>query len=76
MSDADDQMGGTGGERGPGPAAGSPPAEAPTTNAPREGRGSTPEEGHPRREGPGEGDGAGEESTEDSFPASDPPGNY
>lgn len=63
MSDADNQMGGTGGETGPDPDKVQPGKDnaAPVDADKKEGRGRK--------------DKADQES-EDSFPASDPPGNY
>lgn len=68
MSDADNQMGGSGGETGRrpgGPAPSGPAEEAASGQAPRP-------SGRP---GPKDGDAVDEES-EESFPASDPPANY
>lgn len=60
LSDADDQMGGTGGDTGPRPGAGKGP--------------SNPEKSH-NGDTQGEDD-AVTEGSKESFPASDPPGNY
>jgi hypothetical protein len=54
MSDADDQMGGTGGETGPRPGQEKPTGTAEPSDAEKE----------------------VDEESEQSFPASDPPGSY
>jgi hypothetical protein len=70
MSDADDQMGGSGGETG------RPPGGEPTTPAAKEAEEAAESASDPRDRG--EEDRMVEETgdTEDSFPASDPPSNY
>ena len=66
MSDADNQMGGSGGQTG------RPPGGEPTSPASEEARAKDPRNGD--RSG-GDDETVTEES-EESFPASDPPANY
>lgn len=69
MSDADNQMGGSGGETG------RSPGGAPRSSASDEARAQEPRRGDEGREGRTDQDEVTEESKE-SFPASDPPANY
>lgn len=69
MSDADNQMGGSGGDTGRAPG-GQPPTPASEEAQDRDPRGGG------GREGTGDGSDAVTEESEESFPASDPPANY
>ncbi len=71
MSDADNQMGGSGGQTG------RPPGGEPTSPASEEARAKDPRNG--ARDGAARDGGDDEtvtEESEESFPASDPPANY
>lgn len=66
LSDADDQMGGTGGDTG------APPEQGKSPKADAAGGGARSGEGA----GEGEDDDAVTEESKESFPASDPPARY
>ena len=69
MSDADNQMGGSGGQTG------RSPGGQPRSPASEEARAEDPRRGGEGRE-PGTGADEVTEQSEESFPASDPPANY
>lgn len=72
MSDADDQMGGTGGESGPPPADRDGPTGRPAGRAGASGGDPAGRDDDPA----GRDDDRVTEESEESFPASDPPANY